>query len=55
MTSISDPIPTRLAIELSGREDAGNLLDKLEDETSLVMATGPLREGYRVQPLLRIA
>jgi LuxR family maltose regulon positive regulatory protein len=54
VTSISDPIPTRLAIELSGREDAGNLLDKLEDETSLVMATGPLREGYRVQPLLRI-
>lgn len=53
-TSISESIPTGLAIELTGRDDAGNLLDKFEHETSLVMATGPLREGYRVQPLLRI-
>ena len=53
VTSICDPMPAALAAELSGREDAGSVLDRLEHETSLVTATGPRREVYRVQELLR--
>ena len=53
MTSICDPMPAALAAELSGRDDAGSVLDRLEHETSLVTATGPRREVYRVQELLR--
>jgi LuxR family maltose regulon positive regulatory protein len=51
--SISDPVPTGLAAELCGREEAGSVLDQLEHQTSLVTATGPGREAYRVQELLR--
>ncbi len=51
--SVSDPIPSTLAAELSGREDAGSLLDGLEHTTSLVAATGPRRDVHRVQELLR--
>ena len=51
--SISDPIPTGLAVELSGRDDAGHLLDELEHRTSLVSATGRHRDAYRIQELLR--
>ena len=51
--SISDPVPSGLAVELSGREDAASVLDRLEQQTSLVAATGPRREVYRVQELLR--
>jgi LuxR family maltose regulon positive regulatory protein len=51
--SISDPVPTALAAELSGREEAGSMLDQLEHQTSLVTATGGRREAYRVQELLR--
>jgi len=50
--SISSPVPTALAAELSGREEAGSMLDRLEHQTSLVTATGG-REAYRVQELLR--
>lgn len=53
VTSICDPLPAALAAELSGRDDAGSVLDRLEHETSLVTATGPRREVYRVQELLR--
>ena len=51
--SICDPMPAALAAELSGRDDAGNVLDRLEHETLLVTATGPRRADYRVQELLR--
>jgi LuxR family transcriptional regulator, maltose regulon positive regulatory protein len=51
--SICDPVPTGLAAELSGREEAGSILDQLEHQTSLVTATGRRREAYRVQELLR--
>ena len=53
MISISDLVPCGLAVELSGREDAASVLDRLEHQTSLVAATGPRREVYRVQELLR--
>ena len=53
VTSICDPMPVALAAELSGRDDAGSVLDRLEHQTSLVTATGPRREVYRVQELLR--
>ena len=51
--SICDLVPCGLAAELSGREDAASVLDRLEQQTSLVAATGPRREVYRVQELLR--
>jgi len=51
--SICDPVPTGLAAELSGREEAGSILDQLEHQTSLVTATGRQREAYRIQELLR--
>jgi LuxR family maltose regulon positive regulatory protein len=51
--SISEPIPGGLAAELSGREDAGTVLDTLEHQTSLLSATGPQRDTYRLQELLR--
>jgi LuxR family maltose regulon positive regulatory protein len=53
VTSISDPMPSGLAAHLSGREDAGSVLDRLEHQTSLVSATGPRRDAYRIQELLR--
>ena len=40
VTSICDPMPAALAAELSGRDDAGSVLDRLEHQTSLVTATG---------------
>ena len=51
--SVSDPIPWQLAAELSGREDAGHLLDGLEHTTGLITATGRRRDEYRVQAMLR--
>lgn len=51
--SISEPVPCRLAAELTGREDAGSLLDGLEHQTSLVSPTGRRRDTYTVQELLR--
>ena len=51
--SISDPVPSRLAAQLSGREDAGSLLDRLAHHTSLLTATGQHRDAYRIQELLR--
>ena len=35
VTSISDPMPSGLAAHLSGREDAGSVLDRLEHQTGL--------------------
>jgi LuxR family transcriptional regulator, maltose regulon positive regulatory protein len=51
--SISDPVPVALSAELSGRDEAGGVLYWLEQQTSLVTATGPRRDVYRVQELLR--
>ena len=51
--SISDPVPCGLAVELSDREDAASVLDRLEHQTSLVSTTGPRRDAYRIQKLLR--
>jgi LuxR family maltose regulon positive regulatory protein len=51
--SVSDPIPAELAAELSGREEASSILDALEHRTEMVRATGPARDAYRIQPLLR--
>jgi LuxR family transcriptional regulator, maltose regulon positive regulatory protein len=51
--SISEPIPCGLAAELSGREDAGSMLDALEHQTSLLSSTGQQRDAYSVQELLR--
>ena len=53
MISISDPVPSGLAAQLSGREDAGSLLDRLAHHTSLLTATGQHRDTYRIQELLR--
>jgi LuxR family transcriptional regulator, maltose regulon positive regulatory protein len=51
--SISDPVPSGLAAQLSGREEAGSLLDRLAHQTSLLTATGRRRDAYRIQELLR--
>ena len=51
--SISDPIPPGLATELSGREEAGSLLDGLAHQTSLLSCTEGRRDLYRIQELLR--
>ena len=51
--SISDPVPSGLAAKLTGREDAGSLLDHLAHHTSLLTATGQHRDAYRIQELLR--
>ncbi|HEY4602945.1 MAG TPA: AAA family ATPase, partial [Blastococcus sp.] len=52
-TSISDPIPTPLASELSGRADAADVLSGLERTTGLVVAAGPRRTEFRIQELMR--
>jgi LuxR family transcriptional regulator, maltose regulon positive regulatory protein len=51
--SICDRLSAPLAAALSGREDAGAVLDRLERETSLVLSMGEDRRWYRVHPLLR--
>jgi LuxR family transcriptional regulator, maltose regulon positive regulatory protein len=50
--SVCDQLSAPLAAALSGRPDAGAVLDTLERETSLVMSTGDGRIWYRVHPLL---
>jgi LuxR family transcriptional regulator, maltose regulon positive regulatory protein len=52
-TSICDPLPAGLAVELSGHEDAAEILDRLERDTGLVVGIDPHRAAYRVQQLLR--
>ena len=51
--SVSDPIAVPLASALSGREDAGRILNSLEHQTSLVTAEGGQPTAYRVEELLR--
>lgn len=50
--SISNPVPAALAAELSGRHDAGCVLDELERRTSLVSVAGHQDDAYCVQELL---
>ena len=52
-TSISDPIPTPLAAELSARADAADVLSELERSTGLVVASGAHRTEFRIQELMR--
>jgi LuxR family maltose regulon positive regulatory protein len=51
--SISDPIPTPLAMELTGRADAVDVLSALERSTGLVVASGAHRTEFRIQELMR--
>jgi LuxR family transcriptional regulator, maltose regulon positive regulatory protein len=51
--SVCDPLSAPLAAALSGRPDAGEVLDALEQDTSLVLSSGQGRLWYRVHPLLR--
>lgn len=50
--SISNPVPTGLAAELSGLDDAGSMLDRLEHQTSLVAVSEHQPGAYCVQELL---
>jgi LuxR family maltose regulon positive regulatory protein len=52
-TCICDPVPARLAVELSDRQEAAELLDRLERDTGLVTGVDPQRSAFRVQRLLR--
>jgi LuxR family transcriptional regulator, maltose regulon positive regulatory protein len=51
--SVCDPLSAPLAAALSGRPDAGEVLDALEHDTSLILSSGQGRLWYRVHPLLR--
>ena len=52
-TSVADPVPATLAVELCDREDAADILDALCRDLGLVTATGAGRGDYRIQELLR--
>ncbi|WP_170860972.1 LuxR C-terminal-related transcriptional regulator [Trujillonella endophytica] len=51
--SVCDPLSAPLAAALSDRPDAGEILDGLEHDTSLILSSGRGRLWYRVHPLLR--
>jgi LuxR family transcriptional regulator, maltose regulon positive regulatory protein len=51
--SVCDPLTAGLAAAVGGRDDAGEVLAALEQETSLVLSSGEGRIWYRVHPLLR--
>ena len=51
--SIPDPLSPQQAVALSGRADAGALLDSLEHDTPLLSAVDRQRDAYRLQPQLR--
>jgi LuxR family maltose regulon positive regulatory protein len=46
LTSICDPLPVKLAVELSGREDAAELLDRLERDTGMIARVDQRRSQY---------
>ncbi|MCE7002199.1 LuxR C-terminal-related transcriptional regulator [Kibdelosporangium philippinense] len=48
-----EEVSASLAAVVSGRADAGEMLCRLEQETTLVVSTGSGRRWYRVHPLLR--
>ncbi|WP_166459553.1 LuxR C-terminal-related transcriptional regulator [Amycolatopsis pithecellobii] len=51
--SVPDEVTVELARTLSGRDDAGVMLDVLERTTSLVMRVSSRRRWYRVHALVR--
>lgn len=51
VASVCPELPVGLAAELSGRADAGRMLDELARGTALVQRTDP--RTYRIHPLLR--
>lgn len=51
--SVCDELSAGLAVALTGRPDAGEVLASLERETALVQSFGEGRTAYRVHPLLR--
>lgn len=51
--SVVDEVSAGLAGVISGRADAGTVLDHLERTTSLVMPVGTSRQWYRVHALVR--
>ncbi|HEU5472647.1 MAG TPA: LuxR C-terminal-related transcriptional regulator [Actinophytocola sp.] len=51
--SVCDQVSATLAGVLSGRDDAGELLDALEHQTSLVISVAAGRRWYKVHALLR--
>ncbi|WP_345425544.1 LuxR C-terminal-related transcriptional regulator [Pseudonocardia xishanensis] len=56
-TSVADPVPPDLAVELTGDADAGRTLDELGRRTSLAHrldADGADGPAHRVEPLLRM-
>lgn len=53
LVSVADPVPAGLAVALSGRDDAADVLDRLRRRTGLLTATGTWGTEYRTQELLR--
>lgn len=51
--SVCDAFSVPLAIALTGQLEAGELLDRLERETSLIVGYGIGRRWFRINPLLR--
>lgn len=51
--AVTTPLPAELAVELSGRPDAAEVLDHLEAATALVTATDRRRTHFRTHELLR--
>ncbi|HEY2221935.1 MAG TPA: hypothetical protein VGI02_07775, partial [Actinomycetospora sp.] len=52
-TCVCDTVTAELAVTLSGRDDAGEALESLEERTALLTPTDPHRTHYRVHDLLR--
>jgi LuxR family maltose regulon positive regulatory protein len=52
-TSVVDPVPAGLAVELCDREDAAEVLDELSRELGLVVRSATGHADYSVQELLR--
>jgi LuxR family maltose regulon positive regulatory protein len=52
-TSVAEELPVELAITLSGRDDAGAILHRLERANALVTRVGRGRGWYRCHALLR--
>jgi len=51
-TSVVDALDAQICDALSGRNDTGELLRKMEADLQFVTATGPRRDSYRYHPLL---
>jgi LuxR family maltose regulon positive regulatory protein len=51
--SVADPVPAALAVALSGRTDAADVLDRISHRTGLLTTIGAARAEYQTQALLR--